>query len=144
MQWPRHGRPCHRTGEMKAQGWDGASPNFQWPEGASGLSDGCVGIAHPTEKWGSRWQTNCRWTRKIYVQGCLGSRVTYPDPGRGGAPVTELGGEGEWDGKNRRQVLTCQRAVGGWARETASLSKQNAGLLSRLWWGLVRAAVCVG
>lgn len=34
---------------------------------------------------------NCRWTRKIYVQGCLGSRVTYPNSGRGGAPVAELG-----------------------------------------------------
>lgn len=34
---------------------------------------------------------DCRWTRRIYVQGCLGSRVTHPNSERGGAPVAELG-----------------------------------------------------
>lgn len=89
-----YGRQWNRARWMKTQRQNRAGLNFQRPAEALCLFEGGVGvggIAHPAEKQGSCWQTNCRWTRKIYGQGSLGSRVTYPNPVRGEAPVAELG-----------------------------------------------------
>lgn len=54
VEEPGPGRERYRTRQMKTRRWDRARLNFQWPAEASGLSDGCVGIAHPVEKWGGR------------------------------------------------------------------------------------------
>lgn len=142
---PGHGsRRGHNTRQMKTYRWNRASLTFQWPRGFGVVWRMCGNST-------SRGEAGQPLTDKLQVDGedlCArlsGLQGHIPWSCERWGPCGRAGEE--CNGKNRRQVLTCQRTRGGWALgnggEWQLLSKQNAGLLLRSEWGLLWAAVCV-